>query len=322
MNNSIGIIIPCYNGWNCFSKCLNSLENQTVKPDQIIIGDDCSSDDSFKQLTEYTKKSSLNIVLFKNKKNYGPGYTRNVALKLLQTEYVAFCDCDDWYELDFIEKIKETINEKSPDVVIFDNYKIIGESRTKANATADLNEKDKAVILALYPMSLWRFVVAKKIIDRVFFPSLYNGEDGAVAAQILSIAEKTTVLDNAFYNYFIRKESASTKPTKKAYIGMLDAYKVIEQHIDSAYKEETEFLGIKYVCYAATINAYKAGVDSSTVKCFVSDFNSSHRKWNKNRYYKRMSYFRRVYLFFVRHNFILPCKLIVWLYTKVVDYNG
>ena len=52
-----------------------------------------------------------------------------------------------------------------------------------------LNSK-KNEIMALYPMSLCRFGVSYDIVKNVVFPPLYNGEDGAVAPQIIEKAKR------------------------------------------------------------------------------------------------------------------------------------
>ena len=102
MKDSIAVIIPCYNGWKYMSNCLESLENQSSLPNQIIIVDDCSTDDSFEHLNNYILKSPLKIQLVRNESNVGPGQSRANALKYVATEYVSFCDCDDWFEVTFI----------------------------------------------------------------------------------------------------------------------------------------------------------------------------------------------------------------------------
>ena len=91
---TISIIIPCYNGWKYMENCLQSLEKQTILPDEIIVMDDCSTDDSFAQLSAYTATSVLPLRVLRNEKNSGPGFSREVASQLVTSDYVAFCDCD------------------------------------------------------------------------------------------------------------------------------------------------------------------------------------------------------------------------------------
>ena len=69
MECDITVIVPCYNGFRYMINCLSALENQTYKRFKVIIVDDCSTDDSYNQLTSYKEQSPLDITLIRNSKN-------------------------------------------------------------------------------------------------------------------------------------------------------------------------------------------------------------------------------------------------------------
>lgn len=310
-NNSICIIIPIYNGWELFQKCRSSLEKQEIIPDQIIIGDDCSTDGTYEKLIDFSMNTSLNVKVFRNSSNRGPGFTRKKALEFINTDYVAFCDCDDWYELNFIKSIKEQINDNQSDLIIFDNYKIIGNNKEKANITRSLIGLEKKDILALYPMSLCRLIVSKEIITNVEFPDLFNGEDGAVVAQIITRANRINVINDAFYNYYYRLDSASNKPSKNAYKNMITAYKIVYKNVDKdIFKEELEFLGVQFIVYASTLCAYKAGISLKTIKRIIITFSRKFPNWYNNKYIASIGRAKRIYLFCMSKKLVLVCKLL------------
>lgn len=317
-DNSITVIIPCYNGWKYFRKCLESLENQTIKPDQVVIVDDCSTDETYEKLLDYKIQSSLNILIIKNVENCGPSISRKKGIENSTSSYICFCDCDDWYETNFIEIMKKTISEKSSDLIIFDNYKIINDKKIKANVTASFINSDSKEILALYPMSLCRTVTSNDLIKKIYFPPLYNGEDGAVVSQIIQKAKHIVVLNDAFYNYYYRYNSASMKPSKNAYLGMIKAFEVIENYINSSiFNDEIEFLGIKFVCIAATLSGFKAKIDYKNIKQIVKQFEKKYPNWTKNKYFKKIPRSKRLYLIALKRNHMLICNLIANIHTMI-----
>jgi len=121
----IGIAIPNYNNAQFLEECIESIKSQTYKVTQILVVDDCSTDNSIEILENLSKKYE-NFTYKKNEKNMGVSYTRDRALRLLETEYVSAIDSDDFYynkkklenEISLIKKFKEEYNE---DIVAYSN---------------------------------------------------------------------------------------------------------------------------------------------------------------------------------------------------------
>ena len=63
---TIGVIIPNYNSGTYIRKCLDSLLEQEYKVNEIIVVDDCSTDDSPKIVKEYMKRNNNIILLEEN----------------------------------------------------------------------------------------------------------------------------------------------------------------------------------------------------------------------------------------------------------------
>ena len=90
INTDISIYVPVYNGEKTIEKCVNSILNQTLKPNKILIINDCSSDNTLEILKKYENK----IKIHNNLKNYGVSYSRNFAVNLLKSRFVASIDAD------------------------------------------------------------------------------------------------------------------------------------------------------------------------------------------------------------------------------------
>lgn len=93
MNPEISAIIPAYNAEKTIGRCLDSILRQ-VPTTEIIIIDDCSTDNTYEICKEYQNKYS-NIKLVRNQENIGQGLSRNKGIDLSKGDYIAFVDSDD-----------------------------------------------------------------------------------------------------------------------------------------------------------------------------------------------------------------------------------
>ena len=90
----ISVIITLYNQVNCFFKALRSVQNQSLKNIEIIIVDDCSTDNTLEKLEKYQKEDDR-IILLKHLYNYGTIKSRSDAIKLAKGKYITILDGDD-----------------------------------------------------------------------------------------------------------------------------------------------------------------------------------------------------------------------------------
>lgn len=109
--NLVSIITPMYNSEKYIGITIESALNQTYKDWEMIIVDDCSSDNSPKIVKEYAKNDER-IKYIKTESNKGVSNARNIALKMANGQFISFLDSDDiWNEdklkkqVDFMKKI-------------------------------------------------------------------------------------------------------------------------------------------------------------------------------------------------------------------------
>ena len=114
----VAIAVTCYNQENYIGTALDSLLSQKTNfPFLIVVGDDCSIDNSRRILKEYEQKYPNKIKVIYHSKNKGLFANRKEIFKLLDSEYIAFCDGDDYWidndclqrKVDFLEKNKQYI---------------------------------------------------------------------------------------------------------------------------------------------------------------------------------------------------------------------
>lgn len=103
-NEGISVIIPSYNTSQYIIKCLDSILNQTYKNLEIIVIDDCSTDDTVKIVNKYIKKHS-NVKLLINENNSGAGFSRNRGIEIAKYDLISFIDSDDYVENNYHEEL-------------------------------------------------------------------------------------------------------------------------------------------------------------------------------------------------------------------------
>jgi glycosyltransferase involved in cell wall biosynthesis len=106
----ISVIIPVYNSELYLCECLDSVINQTLNEIEIICINDGSTDKSLNILEEYARNDKRIVLL--NKKNEGPGPSRNLGINSAISEFIIFMDADDFYPNNIIlEKLYTVIIE-------------------------------------------------------------------------------------------------------------------------------------------------------------------------------------------------------------------
>ena len=102
MDNLVSVIMPYYNKKNYFLKSISSALKQTyINLEILIIYDDQNRDDL--EYIESCIKNDSRVKIIFNDNNKGVAYSRNKAISIARGEYIAFLDCDDYWETNKIE---------------------------------------------------------------------------------------------------------------------------------------------------------------------------------------------------------------------------
>ena len=111
----ISIIVTCYNLEKYIKDCIKSILNQTYRDFELIIIDDCSTDNSVNIIKTFTDNR---IRLFINKINIGAGLSRRKGIRKCLGEYVSFIDGDDYVSPIFVETLYNNIVKYNADISI------------------------------------------------------------------------------------------------------------------------------------------------------------------------------------------------------------
>lgn len=92
---AISIIIPVFNCKKYFKQCIDSVRNQSLKNIEIIVIDDCSTDEDYCKAVAQLQDDRFKFI--QNKTPLGSGVSRNRGLECATGTFVAFLDADDFY---------------------------------------------------------------------------------------------------------------------------------------------------------------------------------------------------------------------------------
>ena len=222
---AVSVIIPMYNAAKYIGECLDSLLAQTFKNFEVIVIDDCSTDNSVEIVKSYMPKFKGMLQFAKTKKNSGGGgyVPRNVGLNLASGEYVCFVDADDFILLNALETLYTAAIDFDADVVCTSAYYNLRSKTTVQKVTDDteeesfagdpegnpnllLNSQDKNIQSLLFAETMpacWRKFVRRKFLieNQMFFPEILNGGDFIWTINLYSKAKRFLRIPSALYFY-------------------------------------------------------------------------------------------------------------------------
>lgn len=98
----VSIITPSYNTASFIGKTIESVQRQSYQNWEMLIVDDCSTDNTDSVVGKYLSDTRIRYI--KNKKNSGAAVSRNRALREAKGKWIAFLDSDDLWLSDKLEK--------------------------------------------------------------------------------------------------------------------------------------------------------------------------------------------------------------------------
>lgn len=211
----ISIIIPVYNIAQYLPRCLDSIINQTYKNLEIIIVDDGSVDNSKEIITEYEKKDSRIVSIFKE--NSGVSDTRNMGIEVSTGDYIGFVDGDDYIEPDMFELLINNALKYNADISHC-GYKMVFPSRVDYyynTGKVIIQDKNKGILDllqgTLIEPGIWNKLYKRSVVGKVRMPSgIRINEDFLFNIMVFANAEKSVFEDKPMYHYILRKNSAAT----------------------------------------------------------------------------------------------------------------
>ena len=254
-NELVSIIMPSYNTGKYIAESINSVIAQTYKNWELIIVDDCSTDQTDEIVGSFL--DDVRIKYLKNKGNYGAAESRNRALREAKGKWIAFLDSDDLWMRD---KLAHQINfmRRNKFCFSYTNYEEIDEKSNPLGRIVTGPKKINKTFMHAYcwPGCLTVMYDAKKI-GLVQIKNISKNNDYAMW---LSIAETADcfLLRQCLGKYRKRQGSISNHAYTELfkYHYMLWRTNRNKGKIESAIRliENLFFGSIKKMCYVKQVN--------------------------------------------------------------------
>lgn len=247
MGKKVSVLVPIYNVEHFFGRCIQSILNQTYKNIEVILVDDCSSDNSLSICYEYAKKDKR-IKVFKKESHTCLSDVRNVGIENATGEYIMFVDSDDYVCETFVEDMVSAIESKKVDVV---RCKAKEHSKTGHIFIENLRGYENKVLkksdfkefiphlvtdvdnIACYS---WALIIRRSILNIRFNPTSYCLQDTVFYVELLlKSASSIYFLDKPLYEYCFNKNG--TSHNGKIYFWYIDGLINTEQRIKTILKE-------------------------------------------------------------------------------------
>lgn len=110
----ISIVVPIYNQIEYLADCLDSIQNQSSKPFEVILVDDGSTDGSGEIAERYAEKNRWKVI---HQINKGLPTARNSGIMAATQDFVLFIDSDDILIETAIEEIQIVIDQSNADIM-------------------------------------------------------------------------------------------------------------------------------------------------------------------------------------------------------------
>jgi glycosyltransferase involved in cell wall biosynthesis len=226
IDNLVSIILPTFNSEEYIEETILSVTNQNYTNWELIIVDDCSSDNTIELLTKIQGIYLDKIKLFKNSVNLGADKTRNTAIKQANGRYIAFIDADDAWSSDKLTKQLDFMSEINSGFC-YTSSKISQKNKKSfvRNVPRFSRRKD---ILKNNCICTSTVIIDRSIIKKIYMPQIRKGQDLATWLLILRTLEVADGFNQPLTTYNKRYNSLSSNKLNSAlWVWML--YRDIEK---------------------------------------------------------------------------------------------
>lgn len=315
------IITPVYNSFHLMNRYFESLNNQTYTNFEVILVDDCSSDDSFEKLKEYSKNTRINIQVYQTDKNAGPGNARNIGMDNANGEWITFIDNDDWVDADLLEKINLIIEKENVNCVIYDYYITSGEDKKIAGSmfcgkTGIIPVSDCMIYARNHTVGKF-YKLSDCTENGIRFPHLRRCEDVAFVCRAIDACGSVYYFKEAKYYYYQRKSSLSNNENLDE-TDMIKAFGILEETLGSKYPVELKEKSITDLFYGVLLMMCKSSKNNKTIRNYINNYCEKYPGWEKCEIINHLGMAKKVFLKAAQYKMIFLLKILTFIHTKLI----
>lgn len=257
----ISIIVPVYNAEKALQKCLQSISAQTYHKLELIIINDCSTDNSLQIVYDHfntlQNKKEILLKIIHHKKNRGVAAARNTGLDNATGDYIYYVDADDWIEPDTLQCLLNKALLTDADILGHELwFQYEKERHIKLPDIETGEEAFTKMANGELRWNLWLYFVKKSLYEENnirFLEGMNMGEDMMVMGKLFLCAKKTSVVHKPFYHYTAGNPTSLTKEKSAARIQQMTTnLKALEDFV-TKYKDKEFYKNVQYLILQAKL---------------------------------------------------------------------
>src|SRR5262245_8192443 len=117
-----------YNGARFLAEQLASIRDQTRPPDELVVCDDCSTDESLSLMEQFAANTSFPYHIKRNNVRLGSTRTLQQAIRFCEDDVIALADHDDSWYPEKLSLIEKTFTEDPQSSLVFSDADVVDEN--------------------------------------------------------------------------------------------------------------------------------------------------------------------------------------------------
>lgn len=214
MSFLVSVIMPCHNSSDFISKSIQSVINQNFDNWELIIIDDCSTDQSREVIQHYVNQDSR-IKLICLDENSGAAVARNTGIELATGRFIAFLDSDDTWHPDKLQK-QVNFMLKYDHAFTYTQYHQVNENEDLIGELHFPMRTNYHSLLKTCIIGCLTAMYDTHKLGKVYFPLIRKRQDFALWLKILKKVDYAYCVPEDLASYTVRSDSISANKFKAA----------------------------------------------------------------------------------------------------------
>lgn len=262
----LSLIIPVYKVEQYIAECIESVIRQITVDVEVIIVNDGTPDDSMLVIEKILGQQTSNIrdcFIILHQENHGQSSARNLALKVVKGEYIAFLDSDDVLSENYFSDLKNTIKKNNVDIVQFKSSRFEANNNERKAFDVGLQRNgllqlDENLMIEIFNQSAWfpwLNIYKKELFDGLEFPVGIYYEDAALIPEIFLKAKNIYFLENILYMYRVNFTGSLLNTSSENKKKHVDSFKFVLD-VYALRMKESPIYSISFVSMSQAFVSY------------------------------------------------------------------
>ena len=223
----VSVIMPSWNTGKFIAESIQSVIDQTYENWELIIVDDCSTDNTDEVVAKFTDKR---IRYFKNEKNSGAALSRNRVLREARGEWIAFLDSDDLWNPDKLEHQINFMNKHGYTLSYTEYEKIDEESKPLQIYVSGPEKVNKHKMYNYDYIGQLTMMYSAKEFGLIQIKDIKKNNDYAIRLQLYKKSDTCAyLLKENLAKYRVRKVSISHDKFRRKFKSHYDLFHICDE---------------------------------------------------------------------------------------------